>query len=119
MPAHQALTVHAHLHDVSPDRVNDALDRWQLTSQADTRVRNLSNGQRARLDLARALLHEPRVVLLDEPATGLDADALTTLEHALDRLDPDLVLASAPRDPRIDTHRRIELADGRLTEAQP
>ena len=59
----------------SPRPVHEALAQVQLTGRADIRVRSLSGGERRRLDLALALLGRPRVVVLDEPTTGLDPES--------------------------------------------
>jgi heme exporter protein A len=57
----------------NPDAaVTSALETSGLTERADERVGNFSRGMRQRLSLERALLHRPRLVLLDEPFTGLD-----------------------------------------------
>ncbi len=53
-------------------RGDDLLERVDLTDAADRRVGTYSGGMRRRLDLASALVHEPRVLFLDEPTTGLD-----------------------------------------------
>ncbi|MGY1710006.1 ABC transporter ATP-binding protein [Geodermatophilus sp. SYSU D00758] len=53
----------------------EALAQVGLTGRADVRVRSLSGGERRRLDLAMALLGRPRVVVLDEPTTGLDPES--------------------------------------------
>jgi ABC-2 type transport system ATP-binding protein len=58
-----------------PGRVAEALEQVDLTGRADVRVRSLSGGERRRLDLALALLGRPRVVVLDEPTTGLDPES--------------------------------------------
>ena len=58
-----------------PRPVGEALEQVDLTGRADVRVRSLSGGERRRLDLALALLGRPRVVVLDEPTTGLDPES--------------------------------------------
>ena len=65
------------------DRVQERLSAGGLTDRAATPVRNLSRGLKQRVALARALLHDPEVVLLDEPYTGLDAHAAAALRGQL------------------------------------
>ena len=64
-------------------RIDAALARVGLDGQADTRVRSLSSGLRRRVALARAMLREPRVLLLDEAFSGLDQDSTRRLEDYL------------------------------------
>jgi ABC-type multidrug transport system ATPase subunit len=114
LEARDALRLHADLHGVDRGRVDAALDAWSLVGHADRRVEALSRGQARRLDLARALLHEPPVVLLDEPTTGLDDAGRTRLADALDEADPQLVLAADPRDPGLPVDGTVRLREGRL-----
>jgi heme ABC exporter ATP-binding subunit CcmA len=65
------------------DQIHAALARVGLDGQADTRVRALSSGLRRRVALARAMLREPRVLLLDEAFSGLDQDSTKRLEDYL------------------------------------
>jgi ABC-2 type transport system ATP-binding protein len=63
----------------TPRPVDEALAQVDLTGRADVRVRSLSGGERRRLDLALALLGHPRVLVLDEPTTGLDPESRRTV----------------------------------------
>lgn len=65
-------------------RIGDVLDQMNLADRADRRVRTLSHGMQKRLSVARAILHEPTVLLLDEPESGLDTDSVASLGRLLD-----------------------------------
>ena len=87
-----------------------ALDHAGLTDRADDQVSSFSRGMRQRVALERALIHQPRLVLLDEPFTGLD-DASTALLVARLRMlrESGAIVVLATHD--------LELAEGLLDQA--
>ncbi len=66
-----------------PDRVGEVLDQLELQGLSQRRPEELSNGERHLVALARALVTSPRVLLLDEPAAGLDTDETRQLARVL------------------------------------
>lgn len=65
--------------DILASRIENLLKDLYLTDKADTRVSNLSGGMKRRLNLAIAIIHEPEIVLLDEPSEGLDPQSRRVL----------------------------------------
>ncbi len=99
-------------------KVDRALDLFAVRHRADELVRNLSRGLQQRMTLARALLHDPAFVLLDEPFTGLDADSARHLEQLLTRLPAEgkaLVFSTHNYDQGAAIARRlVALEKGRI-----
>ena len=74
------LRFHARLHGVAFDRVDELLERVGLRLRADDRVHTYSRGMVQRLAVCRAVLHDPDVLLLDEPRANLDPAAADLVE---------------------------------------
>jgi ABC-2 type transport system ATP-binding protein len=86
----QNLSYFAALHGISGSdatrRIDTALDKLDMLERSSEKARSLNGGHRRRTEIARALLHNPLVLLLDEPTVGLDAaarNAITDHVHAL------------------------------------
>jgi ABC-2 type transport system ATP-binding protein len=84
------LRLQASLHGIRGDRrkrlIAELLDRVGLTSAGNRKVRTYSGGMKRRLDLALALIHDPSILFLDEPTTGLDPQSRTALWDEVGRL---------------------------------
>ena len=103
--------------------IDDALGSARLTDRADDRISGFSRGLRQRLALERALLHQPRLVLLDEPFTGLDDESAALLRARLIRLRADgAIVLMATHDFDSATalvDRMICLRNGRTRDLGP
>ena len=94
MTGRELLKLQATLHGlpkaIAERRDDELLERVGLTAAADRRVGTYSGGMRRRLDLALALVHEPAVLFLDEPTTGLDPMSRVSLWEEVRRLNADM-----------------------------
>lgn len=69
------------------DRTRELLETFSLTAKRDERTRTLSGGMKRRLILARALMHRPRLLILDEPTAGVDIELRLELWHYVQRIN--------------------------------
>jgi lipooligosaccharide transport system ATP-binding protein len=100
---------------VARARADELLDFVQLTDRANTKVEPLSGGMKRRLTIARALVNEPEMVLLDEPTTGLDPQARHLVWERLFRLKQQgvtLVLTTHYMDEAEQLCDRLVVMDG-------
>jgi ABC-2 type transport system ATP-binding protein len=85
LSARENLRFHARLHGVAFVRIEDLLDQVGLALRGDEPIRELSRGMVQRVAACRAVLHEPDVLLLDEPTANLDPAAADALEPLVGR----------------------------------
>jgi ABC-2 type transport system ATP-binding protein len=88
--AREELVLHARMYGISKAeaqrRATRALDAFQLTEYADRKCKTYSGGQRRRVDIALGIIHEPKVLFLDEPTTGLDPQSRAHMWDEIRRL---------------------------------
>jgi len=98
LTAREQIRTFAALYGVDESRADEMLETVGLTEKANTRENKLSGGQAQRLSIACALVHDPELVFLDEPTTGLDPQARRNLWDLLRRIN------SAGRTVVLTTH---------------
>jgi len=121
------LVHHGHLYNISGaelrERTAAMLDLVGLAARAAELVETLSGGLRRRVELAKALLHRPELLLLDEPTTGLDPSARREFLNHLDELrrrdGTTVVLTTHHTDEAERCERVAILDDGRLVASAP
>jgi ABC-2 type transport system ATP-binding protein len=126
----QNLLYHAALHGIGTRearrRVDKVLARVSLSDRGGDKVRDLSGGQMRRTEIARALLHDPRLILLDEPTVGLDIKSRAEIIDHVRRLVAEervcvlwathLIDEVAANDDVIVLHEGRLLAHGRVAQ---
>lgn len=80
------LSFNAGVHHIPKSRIDEVIELTGLTPEAHKKIGQLSKGYRQRVGLASALLHNPEVLILDEPTTGLDPNQLVDIRHLIKNL---------------------------------
>ncbi len=126
----QNLAYHAALHGISghegAKRAIELLEWFDLSDRRNEKVRNLSGGQVRRVEIARALLHRPKLLLLDEATVGLDIRSRADIIGHVRRLVGEenigvlwathLIEEVTPQDSVVVLHQGLVLAEGAVSE---
>jgi ABC-2 type transport system ATP-binding protein len=83
------LAFNADVYKITKSRINDVIELTGLSSESHKKIGQLSKGYRQRVGLANALLHNPDVLILDEPTTGLDPNQLVEIRNVIKNVGKD------------------------------
>ncbi len=125
LTAEQNLHFYARMYDLDDgsSRITDLLEQVDLTARRHDLVRTFSRGMQQRLAVARAVLHRPQVLFLDEPYTGLDPNAAQVLTDLLTKLAGEgctVLLTTHNLERGLEVGRRIiVLAQGQIVYDAP
>jgi heme exporter protein A len=121
LSARENLRFHARLHDVKPARGEALLEQVGLAARADDKVHTYSRGMVQRLAVCRAVLHEPELLLLDEPRANLDPAAAEVVEPLVGAVSgcTRVVTSHDPAGGLAEADLALGLRDGRVELLRP
>ena len=121
LSARENLRFHARLHRVPEARIEELLERTRLAGRADDPVRTLSRGLLQRVAVCRAVLHDPPLLLLDEPRANLDPAASELIEPLIGRASgrTRVVTSHDPAGGLAEADLALGLRDGRVALLAP
>jgi ABC-2 type transport system ATP-binding protein len=116
----QSLAYFAAAHQMDQQRVEEVLEQVNLTDKKKEQIKSLSRGMRQRVGIAQAIIHMPKYLILDEPASGLDPEARIQLAELFKKLNKEgiTLLVSSHILAELDQYANhlIVLKEGKLVE---
>jgi heme exporter protein A len=121
LSARENLRFHARLHGVPQGRLDELLDATRLAGRAEDPVRTLSRGLLQRVAVCRAVLHDPPLLLLDEPRANLDPAAVELIEPLIGRASgrTRVLTSHDPAGGLAEADLALGLRDGRVALLAP
>lgn len=119
------LQFHASIHKISKAAIENIIDKVGLTPEVHKKINQLSKGYRQRVGIAAALLHDPEVLILDEPTTGLDPNQLLEVRNLIKEIGKDKTVlfsthimqeVEAICDRVLVIHKGVLIADKKLKD---
>ncbi|MBK5193416.1 MAG: gliding motility-associated ABC transporter ATP-binding subunit GldA [Flavobacteriaceae bacterium] len=104
MYVREFLSFNASIYKIEKIRIEEVIYLTGLTSEANKKIEQLSKGYRQRVGLAAALLHDPAVLILDEPTTGLDPNQLVEIRNLILSIGKDQLDGKAGKTIFLSTH---------------
>lgn len=89
MYVREFLKFNADIFKIKKERIEEVIQLTQLTPEANKKVNQLSKGYKQRVGIAAALLHDPKILILDEPTTGLDPNQLVEIRALIKKISVD------------------------------
>lgn len=125
LSGHENLLLAANLQNIpyAEKRATDLCEALSLDEYWDRPVRTYSRGQAQRVSIARALLHEPRLLLMDEPATGLDERSTASVVELVEQEQQEgaivIIVTHETKFAKAVADRVVHMDRGRIVEPEP
>ena len=116
------LKFHSQLHGMNKAKANlriaELIEKFELKEHVNKQAKNLSGGLKRRLEIARSILHNPKILILDEATSGLDPESRKNILTYIKDLNKDqkltIISITHLKDETKDVHKVLELKKGKL-----